>query len=181
MVQRFEKLSTKVEKSIKQAPEKLTTTYAEIANKGNITHIDGDTIKHSVKMALKESKNEEGKGNNVIMYNCPEPILRIKMKGWKELETINKFLTEGVKIGSMKIINTYRLGKNNDTKQERPRPLRIIFEEKNTLDKWFNIQQELSISELEAFQKKVAEAKEKNKTCTDSKINYVVQGTPNKY
>ena len=48
----------------------------------------------------------------------------------KELETITNFLTEGVKIGSMKFINAYRLGKYNDTKQGRPRPLMIIFEEK---------------------------------------------------
>ena len=40
---------------------------------------------------------------------------------------------------------------------------------------------ELSISELEAFQKKVAEAKEKNKARTDPEIYYVVRGTPNKY
>ena len=55
--------------SITQAPEILKTTYAEMANKVNTTQMDGDTIKHSVTMALKESKNEEGKGNNVIMYN----------------------------------------------------------------------------------------------------------------
>ena len=147
MVHRFEKLSTKVEnnmkklegleslnESIKQAPEKLKTTYAEMANKGNITQIDRDTIKHSVKMALKESKYEEGKGNNAIMYNCPEPNINNKDERMeKELETINNFLTEGVKIGSMKIINAYRLGKYNDTKQGRPRPLRIIFEEKNAI------------------------------------------------
>ena len=42
-----------------------------MVNKGNITQIDRVTNKHYVKMALKESKNEEGKGNNVIMYNCP--------------------------------------------------------------------------------------------------------------
>ena len=61
MVQRFEKLSTKVENNmeklagleslnqdIKQAPETLKTTYAEMANKGNITQMDGETIKHSV-------------------------------------------------------------------------------------------------------------------------------------
>ena len=47
--------------------------------------------------------------------------------------------------------------------------------------KRISIQRELSISELEAFHKKVAEAKEKNKTHTDSKIYYVVRGTPNKY
>ena len=29
-------------------------------------------------MPLKESKNEEGKGNNVIMYNCPEPNIKNK-------------------------------------------------------------------------------------------------------
>ena len=144
MVQRFEKLSTKVEnnmkklarlellnESIKQALDKLKTTYAEMANKGNITQMDGETINHSVKMALKESKNEEGKGNNVIVYNYPEPNIKNKdEKMEKELETINNFLTEGVKIGSMKIINVYQLGKYNDTKQRKPRPLRIIFEEK---------------------------------------------------
>ena len=84
----------------------------------------------------------------------------------------------------MKIINAYGLGKNNDTKQGRQ--LRIRFEEKIAIYKLFkniynlkeseekykriSIQRELSISELEAFQKKVAEAKEKNKTRTDSKI-----------
>ena len=73
MVQKFEKLSAKVEnnmkklkgleslnESIKQAHEKLK--ICRNANKGNITQMDGDTIKHYVKMALKESKNEEGKG-----------------------------------------------------------------------------------------------------------------------
>ena len=74
--------------SIKQAPEKLETTYAEMAN-------------------------------NVIMYNCPEPNIKNKderiEKSW---ETINNFLTDGVKIGSMKIINAYRLGKYNDTKKQ---------------------------------------------------------------
>ena len=95
----------------------------------------------------------------------------------------------------MKIINAYRLGQYNDTKQGIP--LRIIFEEKNTINKLFknisnlkeseekykriSIQRELSISELEAFQKKIAETKEKNKTHTDSKIYYVVRGTPNIY
>ena len=75
--------------SIKQAPDKLKTTYAEMANKGNITQMDGDTIKHSVKMALKESKNEEGKSNNVIMYNCLEPNIKNKdermEKSWRPL------------------------------------------------------------------------------------------------
>ena len=67
----------------------------------------------------------------VIMYNFPEPNIKNKDERMeKDLETINNFLTEGVKIGSMKIINAYRLGKYNDTKQGRPRPLRIIFEEK---------------------------------------------------
>ena len=81
MVQRFEKLGTKVENNmtklegleslnerIKQAPEKINTTYANMASKGNnIALMDGDTIKYTVKMTLKESKNEESKGNNVIM------------------------------------------------------------------------------------------------------------------
>ena len=78
--------------SIKQAHEKLKTTYAEMANKGNITQMDGVTIKHSVKMALKESKNEEGKGNNVIMHTCPEPNIKNKDERMEnELETINNF------------------------------------------------------------------------------------------
>ena len=64
--------------SIKQAHEKLKTTYAEMDNKGNIAQMDGDTIKHSVKMALKESKNEESKSNNIIMYNYPEPNIKNK-------------------------------------------------------------------------------------------------------
>ena len=105
--------------SIKQAHEKLKTTYAEMANKGNITQMDKHTIKHSVKMALKESKNVK-----VIMSLCTialSRILRIKME--KGLESINNLSTEGVIIGSMKIINAYR-------KQGRPRPLSIIFEEK---------------------------------------------------
>ena len=72
--------------------KKLKTTYAEMANKRNIAQMDRDTIKHSVKMALKESKNEEGKGNNVIMYNCPEPNIKNKDERIeKELETINIF------------------------------------------------------------------------------------------
>ena len=109
MIQRFEKLSTKVEnntkklegleflnESIKQASEKLKTTYAEMANKGNITQMGGDTIKYSVKMALKESKNEEGKGNNVIMYNCPEPNIKNKDEMFEtEFETINNFFNRG--------------------------------------------------------------------------------------
>ena len=67
--------------SIKQAPEKLKTTYAEIANKGN-----------SVKMTLTESKNEEVKGYNIIMYNCPETNIKNKdERKEKELETINYF------------------------------------------------------------------------------------------
>ena len=37
----------------------------------------------------------------------------------------------------MKIINAYRLGKYNDTKQRKPRPLRIIFEEKKAIYKFF--------------------------------------------
>ena len=66
---------------------------------------NGDKIKYSVKMALKESKNEESKENNVIMYNCTEPNIKNKDEMIeKELETINNFLTEGVKIGSMKIV-----------------------------------------------------------------------------
>ena len=44
-----------------------------------------------------------------------------------------------------------------------------------------SIQRELGISELEAFPKKVAKAKEKNYARTDSEIYYVVRGTPNKY
>ena len=44
-----------------------------------------------------------------------------------------------------------------------------------------SIQRELSISELEAFQKKVAEAIGKNKARTESEIYYVVRGAPNKY
>ena len=90
------------------------------------------------------------------------------------METINIFLTEGVKIGSMKIINAYRLGKYKDTKQGRPRQLRIVFEEKNAIYKLFknkynleesekkykriSTQREFSKSELEALQKNVAEA-----------------------
>ena len=76
-------------------------------------------------MGLKESKNEEGKGNNVIMYNCPELNIKNKdEKMEKELETINNFLTEGVKIGSMKIINAYRLGKYNDTKTRKTKTIK---------------------------------------------------------
>ena len=74
------------------------------------------------------------------MYNCPEPNIKNKDERMeKELETINHFLTEGVKIGSMKIINAYRLGKHNDTKQGRPRPLRIIFKEKTQYKNCFKI------------------------------------------
>ena len=39
--------------SIQQALEKLKTTYAEMANKGNIAEMTVDAIKYSVKMALK--------------------------------------------------------------------------------------------------------------------------------
>ena len=108
MVHRFEKFSTKVEnnmkklegleslnESIKQAPEKLKTTYAEMANKGNITQMDGDTIKHSVKLALKESKNQEGKGNNVIMYNCPESNIKNKDKRMERVK--HKFTNKIIK------------------------------------------------------------------------------------
>ena len=68
-------------------------------------------------MALNASKNEEGKGNNVIMYNCPEPNIKNKdemiEKSWRPLTIFNR----GCKIGSMKIINAYRLGKYNDTQK----------------------------------------------------------------
>ena len=90
-----------------------------MANKGNIAQIPGDTIKYSVKMALKEYKNEEGKCNNVIMYNCPEPNIKNKDERIeKEFETINIILTEGVNIGCMKISDAYRLGKYSDTNKE---------------------------------------------------------------
>ena len=45
-----------------------------------------------LKMTLKESKNVEGKGNNVIMYNFPEPNIKNKDERMEtELETINNF------------------------------------------------------------------------------------------
>ena len=81
-----------------------------MANKGNITQMDGSIIKYYVKMALKVSKNKEIKGNNAIMYNCPEPNIKNNNEMIeKKLETINYFLTIGVKIGSMKITNAYRI------------------------------------------------------------------------
>ena len=92
--------------------------------------MDRYTIKYSVQMASKVSKNEEGKGNNVIMYNCPEPNIKHKDERIeKELETINNYITEGVKIGSMKITHAYWLGKYNNTEKGKPRLLRIIFED----------------------------------------------------
>ena len=61
--------------------------------------------------------------------------------------------------------------------------LKNIYNPKESEEKYkrLSIQRELSITELEAFQKKVTEAKEKNKACTYSEIYYVVRGTPNKY
>ena len=68
------------------------------------------------------------KGNNVIMYTFPKPNIKNKDETIK-LKTIINYLAEGVKIGSMKISNTYRIRKYNYTNKGRPRPLRVIFEE----------------------------------------------------
>ena len=57
----------------------------------------------------------------------------------------------------------------------------LILKETEEKYKTISIQRELSISELEVFQKKVAVAKENNKAHTDSEIYYVVRGTPNNY
>ena len=77
MVQRFDALSsTKIKNNmkkldnieslneiIKQAPEKIKETFAEIANR-NVpsTGIDRGTIKDSLKEAIKEASKEDNKG-----------------------------------------------------------------------------------------------------------------------
>ena len=145
MVQRFDALSAKVEinmkkldnieslnKIIEHAPEKMKETFAEIVNR-NIpsTGIDRGTIKDSLKEAIKEAKKEDNKGYSIILYNVPEQETKdIEERNTQELQSVDDFITKGIKIGSLNIKHVNRMGRYVKKKKKQTKAdARCIYRE----------------------------------------------------
>ena len=67
--------------TIDKALEKMKATYAEMLRdkQDNVTkhlEINKVALKDSMKLALLESQMEQNKGSTLILYNCPEKIIR---------------------------------------------------------------------------------------------------------
>ena len=89
------------------------------------------------------------------------------------------------------------MGRYVKEKKDKPRPIRVLFTEKNSLLRIFrnianlkkaeakyhiiSIQRELSKEEMEAFRRKIDEAKETNMAYTDKSTYFVVRRLPSKW
>ena len=188
--------------TIEKAPEKMKATYAEMLRdkQDNVTNhleINKVALKDSMKLALLESQREQNKGSTLILYNCPEKIIREHdQRLAEEKKDVDDFITNGVKIRSMDIKNAHRLGKFNVNRANKPRPLRVTFEDKTAVGKVLrhisnlkeadekyqriSVQREMNKDEMKQIHQKLAEAREKNKNRQDKSLYYVVRGLPSK-
>lgn len=92
-------------------------------------------VKELVLFEMKENNEKERKKDNLMIYNIPEAEekgLAGEDRKEKDIEVCQKIFVDEVKVEGVKIVNTYRLGKQRS--DDKPRPLLVKLEE--TRIKW---------------------------------------------
>ena len=179
--------------------EVIKSTYAEALKDNAESH---EEMKGALKQAIFEKQKEDNnrirenqRNNTIFLYNCPESKIKdVEARSTDEKKTVHNFITEGIKISDIEIKSMYRVGKFQEEKKSKPRPLRVTFDDKFATMKLFKnianlkeaedkykaikIERELSKAEKEEHLKMMKEVKTLNEKNTDKTKYYVLRGTP---
>lgn len=202
MIEKVEQISTNVQNNLEKIGN-LVQLNDNIKSYSDVLKTEPDKIKGAVKLAILENRKEEEIrekedkiSSSVVLYNMPATDIEDDDER-KQMDTskAEDFIKEGVKITrNMEIKHVNRIGKFDPQNRDRPRPLRVVFENKIALARLFKnignlreaeakhkhigVQRELNDEQLKCYKDKVNEANNRNKENKDDSKFYVVRGPP---
>ena len=98
-------------------------------------------LKQAIFDKQKEDNNrirENQQNNTIFLYNCPKSEIKdMEERSIDKKKTVHNFITKGIKISDIKIKSMYRVGKFQEEKRSKPRPLRVTFDDKFATMKLF--------------------------------------------